>query len=196
MEELAARAVGAVELLVVALALLGLVIAWHVGPLFKLVGTMGKRARLSVLAGAVKLPEFADLSLKLHLEALIGDNLNLFLCFFGCVSSSLNVLLSRVFRGLLSCLGHILQELLWGWGLQTREAAIFPVLGLLLVLEVLFHLWFLLSALRTLIRAAQFLLVCFNRRNRAFLHTLQSCWVVKRAILDRLVLESSHRVVD
>ena len=71
MEELAARTVRAVELLVEPLALLGLVVAGHVSALLQLVSSMSERAGVRVLACAVELPELADLSLELKLEALM-----------------------------------------------------------------------------------------------------------------------------
>ena len=71
MQKLAAGSIGAVELLVVALALLGLVVARLVSPLLELVGTMCKGAGFGVLACAIQLPEFTDFRLKLHFEALL-----------------------------------------------------------------------------------------------------------------------------
>ena len=71
MEELAARTVRAVELLVEPLALLGLVVAGHVSALLQLVSSMSERAGVRVLTCSVELPELADLSLELELEALM-----------------------------------------------------------------------------------------------------------------------------
>lgn len=70
-EELAPGTVRAVKLLVEPFALLGLVVARLVLPLLELLGAVGERTRVRVLAGAVELPELADLSLKLHFEALL-----------------------------------------------------------------------------------------------------------------------------
>ena len=78
MEELASRTIWAVKLLVEALALLGLIVPGLVSSLFELVGAVSEGARIVVLARAVQLPEFADLSLEFHFEALftVGTFLN------------------------------------------------------------------------------------------------------------------------
>ena len=70
MEELTSCSVWAVEIFVEALALLGLVVLVHVCSLLELVGAVGERTGVTVLAGSVQLPEFTDLSFKLEFERL------------------------------------------------------------------------------------------------------------------------------
>ena len=59
--------------------LLCLVVAGHVVAQFELMIAMGERTSVTEFTLSVQLPEFADLSLKLHLEARLGAS---------CVSSS------------------------------------------------------------------------------------------------------------
>jgi len=69
-QELASWTIWTVEVFVEPLALLGLVVLVHVCSLLELVGAVGERTSVTVLAGSVQLPEFTDLSFKLEFERL------------------------------------------------------------------------------------------------------------------------------
>ena len=70
MKELASGTIWAIKFFMEALALLCLVISWLVLSQLQFIGAMGERARILVLTSAGVLPEFANLRLELHLEAL------------------------------------------------------------------------------------------------------------------------------
>lgn len=68
MQKLTARSIRTVQVLVEALALLGLVIAWLIFASQQFFAAVSKRARLTILTETVQLPELADFGLKLHAE--------------------------------------------------------------------------------------------------------------------------------
>ena len=69
-KELASGTIWAIKFFMEALALLCLVISWLVLSQLQFIRAVGERAGILVLTSASVLPEFANLRLELHLEAL------------------------------------------------------------------------------------------------------------------------------
>lgn len=88
MEELAPLTIGAVQVPMESLTLLGFIVPVHVSPLFQLVRAMGERTSVPIFAPAIGLPKFTDFCFEFLLKTLSWFTVSISICLSNFLSSS------------------------------------------------------------------------------------------------------------